>query len=75
MFAASRSYLGNRQSGLGHEAEHRERGRNSEVVCPLSLKRRLTLDAVARVTRMGRAEPRARRVESCKNPPLRADPP
>jgi hypothetical protein len=28
----------------------------------LALKRRLTLDAVARVTRIGRAEPQARRV-------------
>jgi hypothetical protein len=28
----------------------------------LPLKRRLTLDAIARVTRIGRAEPQARRV-------------
>src|SRR5262249_34695807 len=32
---------------------------------PICLRKRLTLDAVARVTRMGRAEPQSKEGESC----------
>jgi hypothetical protein len=37
-------------------------GASLEDRMSLPMKRRLTLDAVARVTRIGRAEPQARRV-------------
>src|SRR6266851_4413991 len=45
----------------GHVFPIAHLGRNSEDRMSLFLRRRLALDAIARVTRIGRAEPQARR--------------